>query len=62
MRDMQYRLPKFSAPASHNTDQITWDLAFLSKEEFITKYNATAYFIMTAPQKELDDAWENRTE
>jgi len=43
MNGMQYHLPKFSAPASYNTDELTWDYAFLSKEEFIEKHGAKAY-------------------
>jgi len=47
MRDMQYRLPKFSAPASCNTDQITWDYAFLSKKEFVEKYGQKVFDKLT---------------
>jgi hypothetical protein len=43
MNGCQYMRPKFSAPASQNTDQITWDFAFLSKEEFIAKYGETRW-------------------
>lgn len=43
MNGTQFMRPKFSAPASQNTDQVTWDYAFLSKEEFIAKYGKRAY-------------------
>ena len=46
MNGMRYMLPKFSCPASANTDQITWDYAFLTKEEFIEKHGALAYSTM----------------
>ena len=39
MNGCQYAQKRFSAPASQNTDQITWDYAFLSKAEFMKKYN-----------------------
>jgi hypothetical protein len=35
---MKYLQPRFTLPASQNTNQVTWDLAFLSKEEFVKKY------------------------
>lgn len=54
---MKYVQHKFTLPASHKTDQMTWDLAFLSKKEFIAKYSKTAYFIMTSSQTELDEAY-----
>jgi len=38
MNGCQYHLKRFSAPASQNTDQITWDYAFLTKAEFLEKY------------------------
>jgi hypothetical protein len=40
---MQYKLPKFSAPASWNTPQVLWDLAFLTKDEFIKKHSRKVY-------------------
>ena len=43
MNGCQYMRPKFSAPASQNTDQLTWDYAFLSKEQFIEKHGVRAY-------------------
>lgn len=38
MDGCQYHKPKFTLPASQHTTQAQWDLAFLSKEEFKTKY------------------------
>jgi hypothetical protein len=35
---MLYTRPKFTCPASHNTDQIRWDYAFLSQTAFQKKY------------------------
>jgi len=43
MNGCQYMKPKFSAPASYNTDQITWDYAFLSKEDFIKKHGEATW-------------------
>ena len=43
MNGCQYAQKKFSAPASQNTDQLTWDYAFLSKQEFIEKHGAKIY-------------------
>ncbi len=38
---MLYQNRQFSCPASHNTDDKTWDLAFLTEEQFMTKYSVT---------------------
>lgn len=43
MNGTQFMRPKFSAPASQNTDQLTWDYAFLTKAEFIMKWGETLY-------------------
>ena len=47
MNGCQYMRPKFSAPASQNTEQITWDYAFLSKEDFIAKWGEANYKALT---------------
>jgi hypothetical protein len=44
---MKYTMPKFTLPASQNTDQRKWDLAFLSKDEFIKKHGEILYYKMT---------------
>lgn len=36
-----YQRGSWTCPASHNTDDKTWDLAFLSKAEFMSKYGCT---------------------
>jgi hypothetical protein len=43
MNGCSYVLPKFTLPASNNASQIKWDLAFLTKEEFIAKHGPRAY-------------------
>jgi hypothetical protein len=43
MNGTQFMRPKFSAPASHNTSQMTWDLAFLTKRQFIAKHGEALY-------------------
>lgn len=43
MNGCQYAQKRFSAPASWNTTQIQWDLAFLTKPEFITKWGRERY-------------------
>jgi hypothetical protein len=50
MRDMQYKLAKFSAPASWHTSELKWDFAFLTKEEFIAKWGKTPYEFAQAGQ------------
>lgn len=35
---MLYTRPTFTCPTSSNTDQVRWDYAFLSTEEFIAKH------------------------
>lgn len=39
MNGCQYMRPSFTLPASAHTSQEKWDLIFLSKEEFIAKYD-----------------------
>jgi hypothetical protein len=43
MNGTQYQMKRFSAPASHNTSQMTWDLAFLTKRQFIAKHGEALY-------------------
>jgi len=38
---MLYQRGTWTCPASHNTSQETWDLATLSKDEYISKYSVT---------------------
>lgn len=38
MNGSSYLRPKFTLPASEKTSETRWDLSFLTKEEFITKY------------------------
>lgn len=45
---MLYQRPKFTCPAaSQQTSQEKWDLAMLTKEEFVRKYGQTKYEILT---------------
>lgn len=39
MNGMQYMRPKFTLPASNKTSEMKWDLAFMTKEDFMKKYN-----------------------
>jgi hypothetical protein len=43
MNGCQYAQKRFSAPASWHTSQVTWDYAFLTKQEFITKWGEKLY-------------------
>jgi hypothetical protein len=38
MDGCQWDSKKFSNPASHNTSQVQWDYAFLTKQQFIAKW------------------------
>jgi hypothetical protein len=39
MNGCQYLRKTFTLPASNDTSQQKWDMAFLTKEEFMAKYN-----------------------
>lgn len=47
MNGMQYMRPKFTLPASDKTSDVKWDLAFLTKEEFIAKHGEEVYKAQT---------------
>ena len=49
---MKYVQHKFTLPASHKTDQMTWDYAFLSKTEMMKKYSISerVYEELNRPQ------------
>ena len=59
MNGCQYMRPKFSAPASQNTDQLTWDYAFLSKVQMMKKYSLSerVYEELDRPQSLIDLAY-----
>lgn len=56
MNGMQYMRPKFTLPASVKTSEMKWDLAFLTKEEFMAKYDLTegGYHNITTSPNEFD--------
>lgn len=39
---MRYERYKFSLPTSHNVSQLKWDLTFLTKKQFMKKYQVTS--------------------
>lgn len=45
---MLYKQPTFTLPAcNQGVNDLNWDLAFLSKEEFIAKYGQEQYDSLT---------------
>lgn len=51
MNGMQYMRPSFTLPASNNTSQKSWDLATLTKAEFIAKYGISGQEYKTLTEK-----------
>jgi len=63
MNGCQYAQKKFSAPASWHTDQLTWDIAFMSDSEFQEKYHRTITQITKRLETDYVDVngrWQTR--